>query len=412
MAKTYPRLNIWQKSEGGGGGGVERRGRPIWPKPILVLTIWQKSGGGRNDFDLHLEVNEEDVGCMEKVRFVVLYDGEWSKSGGKFKYQSGKSKVNLVSGETSYESLHDIVSRLVNVNSNESSIKMKFMFNSPEVLAPFEVVNDDDVQIFLCENSVVNTRNCTKKASSQSQKGADGSDPKLIINKQSKFIDACWNFMRPYSLYGNVAVSVSLVTRSWIIENPDLITWSLLLKACSGLLALIFLNGYISGINQIYDIDIDKINKPYLPIVAGELSVESAWLLVIFYAVTGLFTVGLNGGLFLTCLYSLALFLGTAYSVPPFRLKRFAFGAMFTIVSARSPSYHHIILAFIIKFLHGFVVSKRKELYITCCSLGVFFFIMVSLTQQELPLDSHFNGLHLWFSSQSKPQCLCWSCRL
>ncbi|KAK3200582.1 hypothetical protein Dsin_023997 [Dipteronia sinensis] len=35
---------------------------------------------------------------------------------------------------------------------------MKFLFNSPEVLAPIEVVNDDDVQIFLCENSIVNTR--------------------------------------------------------------------------------------------------------------------------------------------------------------------------------------------------------------------------------------------------------------
>ncbi|TXG67163.1 hypothetical protein EZV62_008438 [Acer yangbiense] len=138
--------------------------------------------------------------------------------------------------------------------------------------------------------------------------------------------------MRPYSLYGNLAVSV--------FENPDLIKWALLLKACSGLLAIIFLNGYISGINQIYDIHIDKINKPNLPIVAGELSVESAWLLVIFYAVTGLFIVGLNGGLFLTCLYSLALFLGTAYSVPPFRLKRFAFGPMFTLVLLRGFLLH------------------------------------------------------------------------
>ncbi|KAK1576685.1 hypothetical protein Q3G72_015748 [Acer saccharum] len=47
-----------------------------------------------------------EVGCMDKVRFVVLYGGEWIKS----------------------------------ANRNESSIKMKFIFNSPEVLAPFEVV--------------------------------------------------------------------------------------------------------------------------------------------------------------------------------------------------------------------------------------------------------------------------------
>ncbi|TXG69251.1 hypothetical protein EZV62_004186 [Acer yangbiense] len=95
---------------------------------------------------------------MDKVRFVVLYGGEWSNSGGKFKYQYEMSKVISVSRETSYESLHDIVSRLVEANPSESSNKMKFIFNSPEVLAPFEVLNDADVQVFLCENSDVNTR--------------------------------------------------------------------------------------------------------------------------------------------------------------------------------------------------------------------------------------------------------------
>lgn len=49
----------------------------------------------------------------------------------------------------------------------------------------------------------------------------------------------------------------SLVTRA-LIENPNLIRWSLLLKALYGLLALICGNGYIVGINQIYDIGIDK----------------------------------------------------------------------------------------------------------------------------------------------------------
>ncbi|TXG54850.1 hypothetical protein EZV62_020106 [Acer yangbiense] len=62
----------------------------------------------------------------------------------------GRSNINMeyfsVSKETSYESLLDIVSRLVEANPSESSIKMKFIFNSPKVLAPFEVLNDDDVQ--------------------------------------------------------------------------------------------------------------------------------------------------------------------------------------------------------------------------------------------------------------------------
>ena len=98
------------------------------------------------------------VGGMDKVRFVVLYGGKWSNNGGRFEYQYGMCKVISVSRETTYQSLHDIISHLVETNPSESSIKMKFIFNSPDVLASFEVLNDDDVQVFLWENSVVNTR--------------------------------------------------------------------------------------------------------------------------------------------------------------------------------------------------------------------------------------------------------------
>lgn len=76
-----------------------------------------------------------------------------------------------------------------------------------------------------------------------------------------------------------------------------------------------------------------RVNKPYLPIAAGNLSVKSAWLLVIFFAVTGLVIVGLNFGPFITSLYSLGLFLGTIYSVPPFRMKRFPVAAFLIIAT-------------------------------------------------------------------------------
>ena len=76
-----------------------------------------------------------------------------------------------------------------------------------------------------------------------------------------------------------------------------------------------------------------RVNKPYLPIAAGDLSVQSAWLLVIFFAVTGLLIVGLNFGPFITSLYCLGLFLGTIYSVPPFRMKRFPVAAFLIIAT-------------------------------------------------------------------------------
>ena len=39
----------------------------------------------------------------------------------------------------------------------------------------------------------------------------------------------------------------------------------------------ILVNIYVTGLNQITDVDIDKINKPYLPIAAGHLSLPAAW---------------------------------------------------------------------------------------------------------------------------------------
>ncbi|XP_047264162.1 homogentisate solanesyltransferase, chloroplastic isoform X2 [Capsicum annuum] len=165
-----------------------------------------------------------------------------------------------------------------------------------------------------------------------SQVGTTGSDP--VLDKFSQFKDAFWRFLRPHTIRGTALGSLSLVTRA-LIENPNLIKWSLVLKAFSGLIALICGNGYIVGINQIYDIGIDKVNKPYLPIAAGDLSVQSAWFLVLLFAVAGLLIVGMNFGPFITSLFCLGLFLGTIYSVPPFRLKRFAVIAFLIIATVR-----------------------------------------------------------------------------
>nr|AKM76561.1 AT3G11945-like protein [Erodium gruinum] len=164
------------------------------------------------------------------------------------------------------------------------------------------------------------------------QVGASGPEP--IINKFSDFRDACWRFLRPHTIRGTALGSFALVSRA-LVENTHLIRWSLVLKALSGLFALICGNGYIVGINQIYDIGIDKVNKPYLPIAAGDLSVRSAWLLVVFFAVAGLSIVGWNFGPFITSLYSLGLFLGTIYSVPPLRMKRFPVAAFLIIATVR-----------------------------------------------------------------------------
>jgi homogentisate phytyltransferase/homogentisate geranylgeranyltransferase len=101
----------------------------------------------------------------------------------------------------------------------------------------------------------------------------------------------------------------------------------------------LLMNLYITGLNQITDIEIDKINKPNLPIASGDLSVRGAIITVVLSLVFSLVlgvagspifaTEGLNVALGISAL------LGTLYSLPPFRLKRFPFLAAFCIVSVR-----------------------------------------------------------------------------
>ncbi|XP_068642807.1 homogentisate solanesyltransferase, chloroplastic-like [Aristolochia californica] len=171
----------------------------------------------------------------------------------------------------------------------------------------------------------VTIRACTQVGASES----DSSWRKLANQK-----DAFWRFLRPHTIRGTIFGSTAMLARA-LIENPNLINWWLLPRALTGLFALICGNGYIVGINQIYDIEIDKINKPYLPIAAADFSVSSAWALVLALAAIGFLIAGLNFGSFLSALYTLGLFLGTIYSVPPFRLKRFPIVAFLIIATVR-----------------------------------------------------------------------------
>lgn len=93
-------------------------------------------------------------------------------------------------------------------------------------------------------------------------------------------------------------------------------------------------NIYIVGLNQITDVEIDKINKPYLPLASGAFSMRMGyWLVGVSVIVSLAIAFYLGRYLLLTVLISLAL--GTAYSLPPIRLKRFHFWAAFCIIAIR-----------------------------------------------------------------------------
>jgi homogentisate phytyltransferase/homogentisate geranylgeranyltransferase len=93
-------------------------------------------------------------------------------------------------------------------------------------------------------------------------------------------------------------------------------------------------NVYIVGLNQLEDVEIDRINKPHLPVAAGEFSKTQAQMIVSVMGILALLLAWLMGP-FLLGMVGISLAIGTAYSLPPVRLKRFPFWAALCIFSVR-----------------------------------------------------------------------------
>ncbi|GMN54043.1 hypothetical protein TIFTF001_023181 [Ficus carica] len=152
----------------------------------------------------------------------------------------------------------------------------------------------------------------------------DSGDSHSTLTEVLRFGSACYKFARVYVIIPMIVSTICLFARVFL-ENPSLFQVSLLFKAFPGLIAVVFADAYHNGINEIYDADIDRINKPYLPIPSGELSLKQAWFLVIFFVVAGLLILlWMKANLITTSIYGLGLLLATMYSVPPFRLKQYS----------------------------------------------------------------------------------------
>ncbi|XP_024029410.1 homogentisate solanesyltransferase, chloroplastic-like isoform X2 [Morus notabilis] len=143
-----------------------------------------------------------------------------------------------------------------------------------------------------------------------------------LVAKVLRFGSSVWRFIRPYSMTQPFTASICLFARV-MVENKQSFQWPLLFKAFLGLISVVLALVYANGLNQIFDIEIDRMNKPYLPLPAGDLSLKQAWFVTIFSVSTGLLILWLvNADLITTCLYSVCILLAILYSVPPFRVKR------------------------------------------------------------------------------------------
>ena len=107
---------------------------------------------------------------------------------------------------------------------------------------------------------------------------------------------------------------------------------------CVGLIMAAVLNAASNALNQIYDLEIDRINKPRRPLPSGRLSIQEAWRFTLAtYAVAlGLAWLVAPGGRH-ECFWIVlvATVITVLYSAPPFRTKRLGIWANLTIAIPR-----------------------------------------------------------------------------
>jgi 4-hydroxybenzoate polyprenyltransferase len=147
-----------------------------------------------------------------------------------------------------------------------------------------------------------------------------------------------FEFSRPFTLVapalgfasGAATAAGAAPRESW---NADLLLYPVI-----GLVMAAVLNAASNGLNQIYDLDIDRINKPKRPLPSGRLSLHRAWIFTgVTYAIAVILAwfVEPRGRHECFWIVGAATIITVLYSAPPFRTKRLGIWANVTIAIPR-----------------------------------------------------------------------------
>ncbi|ACB49592.1 hypothetical protein cce_0241 [Crocosphaera subtropica ATCC 51142] len=157
--------------------------------------------------------------------------------------------------------------------------------------------------------------------------------PKVFWKNPLAWLISFWEFSRPHTIVGtSLSVLALYLIALATVENS--ITFNNIEDLLIALIACLCGNVYIVGLNQLEDQEIDKINKPYLPLASGDFSLIQGRYIVSITGILALITSCL-GSWWLGLTVAISLIIGTAYSLPPIRLKRFPLLAAFCIFTVR-----------------------------------------------------------------------------
>jgi 4-hydroxybenzoate polyprenyltransferase len=139
-----------------------------------------------------------------------------------------------------------------------------------------------------------------------------------------------WTFARPFTL---VPPMIGIFSGSLIGYGASHVAFPVFHVALAVLAAGV-LNAASNGLNQICDLENDRINKPHRPLPSGQMTFGAAWSFVVATYVVALAMVALvNRETF--AIYVIAALATVAYSAPPIRLKRHPVGSNLIIALIR-----------------------------------------------------------------------------
>lgn len=148
-----------------------------------------------------------------------------------------------------------------------------------------------------------------------------------------------FRFIRPFTLLVPALGMVCGALMGLSVDPKGFSDWSpagegIFLRILAGAVLAAALNAFSNGLNQIFDLEIDRVNKPHRLLPSGRISMPEAWCLsLVFLVIALLLAVWINLQCFLVVLGGA---LGTVlYSVPPIRTKSRGIWANLTIAVVR-----------------------------------------------------------------------------
>ncbi len=119
-----------------------------------------------------------------------------------------------------------------------------------------------------------------------------------------------------------ILVIFTTVSSALVINPAELFLPATVSRLAAAIISLSFAVFGLNSLNQIFDIEIDKISKPLRPLPSGEVSAKNVHAFSLLSFLISL-AIALPVSLFFASIVLLFILLSVMYSVPPLRLKRY-----------------------------------------------------------------------------------------